>query len=83
MYPAIFVGASALTTLYLLTVDRTLLERRMRGGPAAEKRPAQKLIMVFTSIGFIALLVVPALDQSVSNSSTLRRRAPDSWVPSS
>jgi len=62
VYPAIFVGASALTTLYLLTVDRTLLERRMRGGPAAEKRPAQKLIMVFTSIGFIALLVVPALD---------------------
>src|SRR5262249_54441010 len=44
VYPAIFVGASALTTLYLLTVDRTLLERRMRGGPAAEKRPAQKLI---------------------------------------
>ena len=82
MYPAIFVGASALTTLYLLSVDRTLLERRMRGGPAAEKRPAQKLIMVFTSM-FIALLVVPALDQSVSNSSTLRRRAPDPWVPSS
>ena len=81
MYPAIFVGASALTTLYLLRVDRTLLERRMRGGPAAEKRPAQKLIMVFTSM-FIALLVVPALDQSVSNSSTLRRRAPDPWVPS-
>jgi len=82
VYPAIFVGASALTTLYLLTVDRTLLERRMRGGPAAEKRPAQQLIMVFTSM-FIALLVVPALDQSVSNSSTLRRRAPDPWVPSS
>ena len=34
----------------------------MRGGPTAEKRPAQKFIMLGTSIGFIALLVVPAFD---------------------
>ena len=34
----------------------------MSGGPTAEKRPAQKLIMLFTSIGFIGLLVVPAVD---------------------
>ena len=52
VYLAIFIGASGLTTLYLLRKDRALLERRMRGGPTAEKRPAQKLIMVFTSIGF-------------------------------
>ena len=42
--------------------DTALLERRMRGGRLAEKRPAQKRIMVFTSIGLLALLVVPALD---------------------
>ena len=35
----------------------------MRGGPTAEKRPAQKLIMLGTSVAFIALLVVPALDR--------------------
>jgi protein-S-isoprenylcysteine O-methyltransferase Ste14 len=34
----------------------------MRGGPGAEKRTVQKIIMLFTSAGFIALLVVPALD---------------------
>jgi protein-S-isoprenylcysteine O-methyltransferase Ste14 len=34
----------------------------MRGGPAAEKRRTEKLIMLCVSIGFIALLVVPALD---------------------
>jgi len=51
-----------LTTLFLIRRDRALLERRMRGGPTAEKRPVERLIMVFTSIGFIALLVVPALD---------------------
>ena len=62
VYLSIFMGASALTTLYLLRKDPALLERRMRGGPTAEKRPAQRLIMLGTSLGFIALLVVPALD---------------------
>ena len=63
VYLALFVGASALTTLYLLKRDRALLERRMRGGPTAEKRPMQRFIMICTSIGFIALLVVPGLDR--------------------
>jgi protein-S-isoprenylcysteine O-methyltransferase Ste14 len=34
----------------------------MRAGPTAEKQPTQQIIMLCTSIGFIALLVVPALD---------------------
>ena len=62
VYLLIFTGASLLTTLYLMKKDPALLERRMRGGPTAEKRITQKLIMICTSIGFIALLVVPALD---------------------
>jgi protein-S-isoprenylcysteine O-methyltransferase Ste14 len=62
VYLSIFSGASLLTTLYLMKNDPALLERRMRGGPTAEKRRIQKLIMLCTSIGFIALLVVPALD---------------------
>ena len=63
VYLAIFFGASALTTVFLLRRDPALLERRMRGGPTAEKRPVERVIMAFTSIGFIALLVVPALDR--------------------
>jgi len=62
VYLAIFIGASALTTLYLMRKDRALLARRMRGGPMAEQRAVQRVIMLFTSAGFIALLVVPALD---------------------
>jgi protein-S-isoprenylcysteine O-methyltransferase Ste14 len=62
VYLSIFMGASLLTTLYLMKKDPALLKRRMRGGPTAEKRRKQKLIMLCTSIGFIALLVVPALD---------------------
>jgi protein-S-isoprenylcysteine O-methyltransferase Ste14 len=62
MYLSIFFAASVLTTAFLMRRDPALLERRMRGGPTAEKRPVERLIMAFTSIGFIALLVVPALD---------------------
>lgn len=62
VYLSIFTGASVLTTLYLIRKDPALLERRMSGGPTAEKQPAQKVIMLATSIGFIALLVVPAFD---------------------
>src|SRR5215475_8946927 len=63
IYVAIFGGAAALTTLYLMKNDPALLARRMRGGPMFEKERAQRIIMVFTSLGFIALLVVPALDR--------------------
>jgi protein-S-isoprenylcysteine O-methyltransferase Ste14 len=62
VYLSIFTGASVLTTLYLMRKDPALLERRMSGGPTAEKRPTQRFIMLCTSIGFIALLVVPAFD---------------------
>jgi protein-S-isoprenylcysteine O-methyltransferase Ste14 len=62
LYLAVFVAASAVTTLDLLARDPALLERRMRGGPTAEKEPAQRVIMLFASFAFVALLVVPALD---------------------
>src|SRR5215469_17161600 len=58
----IFFGASALITLYLEKHDPQLLKRRLSAGPTAEKETTQKIIMLFASIGFIALLVVPALD---------------------
>jgi protein-S-isoprenylcysteine O-methyltransferase Ste14 len=62
VYLAIFLGGAATTTLFLARRDPALLERRLKGGPIAEKRPAQRLVMVFTSLGFVAILVVPALD---------------------
>jgi protein-S-isoprenylcysteine O-methyltransferase Ste14 len=62
LYLSIFFGAAALTTMFLMRKDRALLERRLRGGPSAEKQPTQKFIMLCTSVDFSALLVVPALD---------------------
>ncbi len=61
-YLSIFTGTSVLMTLDLLRRDPALLERRMRGGPTAEKRPPQRVIMVIASLGFMALLVVPGFD---------------------
>ena len=62
----IFLGvyfASALAiTLYLMKKNPELLRRRMTGGPTAEKQPTQKIIMSLASLGFVGLLVVPALD---------------------
>jgi protein-S-isoprenylcysteine O-methyltransferase Ste14 len=63
VYLAAFFGASCLITLYLIRKDPALLKRRLSGGPTAEKAVAQKIIMTFASVGFIALLVVPALDR--------------------
>jgi protein-S-isoprenylcysteine O-methyltransferase Ste14 len=63
VYLAIFIGVSGGTTLYLMKNDPALLQRRMTGGPTGEKERTQKLIMSFESIGFVALLVVPAFDR--------------------
>lgn len=62
VYLSIFIATSTFITLNLMKHDPALLERRMRGGPTAEKQPMQRLIMLCTSIGFIGLLVVPAID---------------------
>src|SRR5215207_4601884 len=68
LYLSVFTGATLLLTLYLVRRDPALLKRRMSGGPTGEKRMTQKLIMLFVSAGFTALLVVPALDRRFGRS---------------
>src|SRR4029450_3654415 len=85
VYLSILTGASVLTTLYLMRKDPALLTRRMSGGPTAERQPAQKFIILCTSIGFIALLVVPAFDPlrvvyRAARRCGGRRRARCDWV---
>ena len=56
-------GVSALAiTLYLMKKDPKLLERRVHAGPTAEKETSQKIIQSITGLGFMAMLVLPALD---------------------
>jgi protein-S-isoprenylcysteine O-methyltransferase Ste14 len=59
---AVYFASSLAITLYLMKNDPKLLERRMGGGPTAEKETTQKIIMSFVSLGFVGLLVLPALD---------------------
>ncbi len=63
VFLAVYCAASLLITLDLLKNDPKLVERRMRAGPLAEKEITQKIIMVIASLGFIGLIVIPALDR--------------------
>jgi len=62
LFMTVYGACSIFAVSYLWKHDRALLERRMRGGPLAEGELSKKIIMVFASLGFVALLVVPALD---------------------
>jgi protein-S-isoprenylcysteine O-methyltransferase Ste14 len=61
VFLAVFFAASLLITLYLMKYDSALLHRRLAGGPTAEKGRTQRVVMLFASIGFVGILVVPAL----------------------
>jgi protein-S-isoprenylcysteine O-methyltransferase Ste14 len=48
--------------VYFLLHDRKVIERRVAVGPAAEKEPAQKVISALFLLGFLVMLIFPALD---------------------
>lgn len=58
----VFGGSALAITLYLMKNDPKLLARRVYAGPTAEKEVSQKIIQFIASIGFVGMLVVPALD---------------------
>jgi protein-S-isoprenylcysteine O-methyltransferase Ste14 len=62
VFLAVFALSTWIPTLYLLRTNPVALERRMTGGPAAEARPAQKVVMAGLYLSFIAMFVVSALD---------------------
>lgn len=63
LFLAVYFACALTLTLYIARKDPKLLERRMRGGPLAEKAPAQRIIMLIVSAGFVGSIVVPALDR--------------------
>lgn len=58
----VFVTTSAAFTIYLALYDPELLQRRLQAGPSYEQEPAQKVIMRFAVLGFVLLIILPALD---------------------
>jgi len=61
-FVAVFGVSSQALGIYFLVHDRKLVERRMKIGPGAEQRPAQKLISTLFLLGFVGFVVLPALD---------------------
>jgi protein-S-isoprenylcysteine O-methyltransferase Ste14 len=61
VFLAVFAVSSQALGFYFLMHDRKLVERRMKIGPVAEQRPAQKIISAFFMLGFVGFLVLPAL----------------------
>lgn len=62
LYIFIYIFCGVLISVYLLKKDPKLLERRIRGGPRAEKEKSQKIIMVFFFLIFILIFMLSALD---------------------
>src|ERR1017187_9558955 len=62
----VFLGVFSVSvlaiTVYLMKQDSKLLERRITGGPGAEKVRRQKIIQFLASIAFIVVIVFPAID---------------------
>jgi protein-S-isoprenylcysteine O-methyltransferase Ste14 len=62
LFLAVVFGAMAAVTWDLVRRDPALLRRRIKGGAWAEERPVQRIVMAIAMLGYIALLMVPALD---------------------
>ncbi|HEV8022364.1 MAG TPA: isoprenylcysteine carboxylmethyltransferase family protein [Candidatus Lustribacter sp.] len=62
LFIVVFAASGSAITVYLLKHDPQLMERRLHGGPGAETSVVQRCAMSAVSLGFVALLIVPALD---------------------
>src|SRR5262249_51699419 len=62
IYLALFHGLSPVITRDLIRPDPAPLARPPKGRATAEPRPLQRFLMLGASLGFIGLLIIPALD---------------------
>jgi protein-S-isoprenylcysteine O-methyltransferase Ste14 len=62
LFLAVFSVSVLAITLYLMNRDPELLRRRVNAGPGAEKEISQKLIQLFATLAFLAVIVFPAID---------------------
>lgn len=62
VFLVVFALSGWLPSLYLLRTNPVALQRRMRGGPAAETRTTQKVVMAASWSSLAAMLALSALD---------------------
>ena len=59
---AVWIISGGSYTAYLVKHDPELLKRRSEAGISYEQEPAQKVIILFLFIAFVALIILPPLD---------------------
>jgi protein-S-isoprenylcysteine O-methyltransferase Ste14 len=62
VFIAVFTAATILPTIYLARANPAALRRRMRGGPWAETRTAQKIIMTGSLLDLFVMMAFSAFD---------------------
>lgn len=62
VFIAVFAVCTLVPTVYLAARMPAALQRRLKAGPTAETRPAQRIIIVAAGAAFLATLVVSVLD---------------------
>jgi protein-S-isoprenylcysteine O-methyltransferase Ste14 len=62
VFIAVFTIATVFPAIYLARTNPAALQRRMHGGPTAEARPIQKIIVICGFSGLFAMTVLSAFD---------------------
>lgn len=62
LYWLLFGASLLVITLYFLRHEPSLVERRMRAGPGAEREPRQKVIQSFAVLLMAAIFILSAFD---------------------
>jgi protein-S-isoprenylcysteine O-methyltransferase Ste14 len=62
VFIAVFMVCTLVPSFYLALHDPAALERRLHGGPTAETRLVQKVVISATIVSVLAVLIVSALD---------------------
>lgn len=62
VFLAVFIATTILPSIYLAVRHPDALARRMKAGPTAETRPAQRIIMTLTVTLVVVTFVLSALD---------------------
>jgi protein-S-isoprenylcysteine O-methyltransferase Ste14 len=69
VFIAVFTVATIVPSLYLARTNPAALQRRMRGGPLAEGRAAQKFIITGAFLSLFAMIALSAYDHRMGWSS--------------
>jgi protein-S-isoprenylcysteine O-methyltransferase Ste14 len=69
VFIAVFMVTTIVPSIYLARTNPAALQRRMRAGPRAETRTAQKIIITGSFLGLVAMMAFSAFDHRMGWSS--------------